>query len=300
MSAAPQRFVSIGECMVELSSAGEGLYRKGFAGDTFNTAWYLRRGLGDGWDVAYHTALGTDTTSDEMLAFFADAGLATDLVRRIPERMPGLYMIHLDGAERSFSYWRDSAAAKLLAADPDHVARAGAAGDAFYCSGITLAILSPADRQRLLDMLGAARAAGKFVAFDPNIRPRLWPEPDEMRAAMEAGAAVASICLPSFPDEVAAFGDTSPEATAERYLACGAREVVVKDGADPALVAAGGSVQKVAARPVADVVDTTGAGDSFNAGYLAARLEGIEPARAAERGHELAGEVVGHYGALIR
>ncbi|MCC4298903.1 sugar kinase [Aurantimonas coralicida] len=301
MSAATRRrIVSIGECMVELSSAGEGLYRKGFAGDTFNTAWYLRRGLGEGWDVAYHTALGTDTTSDEMLAFFTEAGLATDLVRRIPERMPGLYMIHLDGAERSFSYWRDSAAAKLLAADPAQLDAAAASGDAFYFSGITLAILSPDDRQRLLDMLGAARAAGKLVAFDPNIRPRLWPEPDVMRAAMEAGAAVASLCLPSFPDEVAAFGDASPEATARRYLACGTGEVVVKDGSDPTLVATEGGFETVAARKVADVIDTTGAGDSFNAGYLAARLDGAEPRQAAERGHELAGEVVRHYGALIR
>jgi 2-dehydro-3-deoxygluconokinase len=298
--AAQKTIVSIGECMVELASAGEGLYRRGFAGDTLNTAWYLRRELGPGWRVAYLTALGTDETSEEMLGFFGAAGIATELVRRIPDRMPGLYMIHLAGAERSFSYWRDSAAARLLAADPAHLARVFAAGDAFYFSGITLAILAAPDRQRLLDQLAAATAAGKIVAFDPNIRPRLWPDPAEMRGAISQGAAVATICLPSFPDEAAAFGDHSPDATADRYLAGGVGEIVVKDGAAPAVVATASGRERVAAMPVADAVDTTGAGDSFNAGYLAARLAGVPAPEAVRRGHALAGEVVRHYGALIR
>ena len=296
----PKTIVSIGECMVELASAGDGLYRRGFAGDTLNTAWYLHRELGADWRVAYLTALGTDGTSDKMQAFFDEAGIATDLIRRIPERMPGLYMIHLAGAERSFSYWRDNSAARLLAADPDHLARAFATGDAFYFSGITLAILPVPDRQRLIESLGAAKAAGKIVAFDPNIRPRLWADPAEMREAITAGAAVSTICLPSFPDEEAAFGDATTDATADRYLACGIGEVVVKDGAAPALVATESGRERIQPATITDAVDTTGAGDSFNAGYLAARLAGVPAPEAVRRGHALAGEVVRHYGALIR
>lgn len=295
-----RRVVSIGECMIELASAGQRLYRKGFAGDTFNTAWYLRRQLGADWRVAYLTALGTDTTSEEMLGFFADAGIETDRVRRIDGAMPGLYMIHLDGAERSFSYWRDTSAAKQLAADPEHLDAAIGTGDAFYFSGITLAILPNAHRNALLEKLGAAKAAGKTVAFDPNIRPRLWPDPAEMRRAIEAAAGVATICLPSFPDEEAAFGDGSPVGTAERYLGLGAGEVVVKDGPAPAFVAYADSRETIAAEMVTQPLDTTGAGDSFSAAYLAARLEGLSPVDAARKGHVLAAQVVQHYGALIR
>lgn len=299
-AASRRRIVAIGECMIELASAGEDLYRKGFAGDTFNTAWYLRRELGTDWRVAYLTALGTDTTSDEMLAFFADAGIETDRVRRIDGAMPGLYMIHLDGAERSFSYWRDTSAAKQLAADPEHLQAAFADGDAFYFSGITLAILPAADRDALLERLGAAKAAGKTVAFDPNIRPRLWPDPAEMRRAIEAAAGVSTICLPSFPDEQAAFGDVSLAETCDRYLRLGAGEVVVKDGPDPALVACADTREQVAAETVTQPLDTTGAGDSFSAAYLAARLGGLPPVDAARKGHALAAQVVRHYGALMR
>lgn len=295
-----RRIVAIGECMIELAAAGEGLYRKGFAGDTFNTAWYLRRELGADWRVAYLTALGTDTTSDEMLAFFAEADIETDPVRRIDGAMPGLYMIHLDGAERSFSYWRDTSAARQLAADPGHLEAAFADGDAFYFSGITLAILPATDRNALLEKLGAAKAAGKAVAFDPNIRPRLWPDPAEMRRSIEAAAGVSTICLPSFPDEEAAFGDASLAETADRYLGLGADEVVVKDGPDPALVADADTREQIAAETVTQALDTTGAGDSFSAAYFAARLDGLPPVDSARKGHALAAQVVQHYGALLR
>lgn len=296
----PKRLISIGECMVELSGAPGGLLRMGFAGDTFNTAWYLRRELGPDWQIAYLSAVGTDETSAAMLGFMQEGGIDTRLVRQLAGRMPGLYLIHLDGAERRFSYWRDTSAAKSLADDDAHLAAAFAEGDAFYFSGITLAILPAEGRERLLRHLVAAKAEGKPVAFDPNIRPRLWPDASEMRAAIEAGAAAASICLPSYPDEREAFGDATPAASAARYLELGANEVVVKNGGDPAIIATPGHSEVVPAPEVGDAVDTTGAGDSFGAAYVAARLSGASPADAMHRGHRLAGEVVRHYGALIR
>ena len=295
-----RRVLSIGECMIELSLASDGLYRKGFAGDTFNTAWYLRRALPASWTVGYLSAVGDDPESEAMLGFIAAAGIETDKIRRVAGRMPGLYLIRLDGAERSFAYWRETSAAKELAADPDHLARAFAASDALYFSGITLAILPPRDGEALIEGLAAAKAAGKPVAFDPNIRRRLWPDEQEMRAAIEAGAGASTICLPSLSDEAEAFGDLSPEATAERYLRSGAAEVVVKDGAGPALLATGTGKMSVAAERIDDAVDTTGAGDSFSAAYLAARLQGVGAEAAVRSAHGLAGEVVRHRGALVR
>ncbi|KQT54763.1 2-dehydro-3-deoxygluconokinase [Aureimonas sp. Leaf454] len=298
----PRRILSIGECMVELSQGPGGLLRLGFAGDTFNTAWYLRRELDAGFEVAYLSAVGLDKTSDDMLAFMAAGGVDTALVRRLPGRMPGLYLIHLDGAERSFSYWRDTSAAKALADDADHLDAAFSSADAFYVSGITLAILAGPARERLLTRLGAAKRAGKLVAFDPNIRPRLWPDAEEMRSAIEAGASVSTICLPSYPDEKTAFGDASPQASAARYLALGAAEVVVKDGPAPAILGEAGvaGFTELPAAPAVQAVDTTGAGDSFSAAYVAARLRGLSPTDSVRCGHALAGEVVRHHGALIR
>ncbi|HEX9857964.1 MAG TPA: sugar kinase, partial [Paracoccaceae bacterium] len=218
-------FLGIGECMVELSDAGPGLWRQGFAGDVFNTLWYARAMLpADGpehWQVRFFTAVGRDPISDQLIAFAEDAGITCADVPRIAGRVPGLYAIHLNEGERSFSYWRDTSAARLMMQDRSHLETVVAQADLIYFSGITLAILPPEDAAGLIRLLGDARRAGKLVAFDPNIRPRLWDSPDRMRATLLAGAGVADILLPGFDDEAMAFGDADPEATARRYAALG-------------------------------------------------------------------------------
>ncbi|SFJ15228.1 sugar kinase [Jannaschia pohangensis] len=293
------RLVSIGECMVELSATGTpGTYVRGFAGDTFNTAWYLAR-LRPDWAVDYLTDVGDDAISDEMLAMFRDAGIGTGTVRRHGDATLGLYMISLTDGERSFAYWRGQAAARRLADDPARLARALDGADLVYVSGITLGILTPEARGRLLDAVRTARQAGAQVAFDPNLRPRLWPDTDTMCAAVMEAAAVADIVLPSHEDEAAFFGDADPAATLARYRGVGAREVVVKNGADMLLFCDGPSSATHTPDPVGEVVDSTAAGDSFNAAYFAERLAGADMDRAVAVACALSARVIGGRGALV-
>lgn len=294
-----RRIVSIGEAMVELSGGHNGMYRLGFAGDTLNTAYYLRRALGAEWQVDYVTAVGDDIYSQQMTAFIAASGIGTGAITTIPGKRAGLYMIHQADGDRHFTYWRDTSAAKLLADDAGILNAALADAEVIYFSGITLAILAPDARQRLLDTLGAKRKAGATVAFDPNIRPALWPDTETVREALTGAAGVSTIVLPTHADEVPYFGDADAAETAARYLTSGADEVIVKNGADPALVVTRSERMTVAARLVESVVDATGAGDSFNGGYLAARLSGATPQEAALSGHATAGIVIGHHGALV-
>lgn len=293
--------LSIGEAMVELSraeAAGPDLWRMGFAGDTLNTAWYLRARLPADWQVDYLTRLGTDPFSPQMLAFLRQNGIGTRFIAADQGRSVGLYAIQLDAGERSFAYWRGQSAARELASDPALLDRAFAAADAVYLSGITLAIVPPAARADLIARLGTARAAGTLTAFDPNIRPKLWETPDAMRHWLTAAAAGASIVLPSFDDEATWFGDTDPSACAKRWAAAGAAEVVVKDGGGPITLLESGALCTLDVDP-ARPVDSTGAGDSFNGGYLAARLQGRPPADAARYGHALALQVIARPGALV-
>lgn len=292
-------FLSIGECMIELASLGGDTMRKGFAGDTFNTAWYAQLYRPKGWTVDYFTALGDDRASDEMLDFMAGVGIGTSHVKRLPGKAPGLYMIHLDKGERSFSYWRSVSAARHLADDREALATAIAAADIVYFSGITLAILPPEGRKKLVELARSARQAGKTVAFDPNIRPRLWPERDEMLAAISQAAGAASIVLPGFDDEAAHFGDRSIDDTIARYRTLGAGDVVVKDGERGATLAIGEDRLRVPVHPAHAVVDTTSAGDSFNGGYLIRLAAGDRPEAAASFASRLASAVIGHPGALI-
>jgi 2-dehydro-3-deoxygluconokinase len=292
--------VSIGECMVEIGPAGEpGLFRMGFAGDTFNTAWYLRRRLPADWAVDYVSAVGTDAASESMIAFMEAAGIGTSHVARLPDATVGLYLIELKDGERSFSYWRGQSAAKRLAEDSGRLRAALSGATLAYLSGITLAILSPPDRARLVEVLDDYRADGGRVAFDPNLRPRLWSSPAAMTEAVTETARHADIALPSFEDDASAFGDADPEACARRYAGLGVAEVVVKNGAGRMAALADGAWAAHDPVPAPEVVDTTAAGDSFNAGYLACRLTGGAVAPAMAAGSALAARVVGGRGALV-
>lgn len=292
-------FLSIGECMIEMADAGDGLYRRGFAGDTFNTAWYARRLLPSDWTVSYGSCIGEDAASQEMTAFMAGEGIDTGALRHVPDRTVGLYMISLDGGERSFSYWRGQSAARMLADDPDWLASTLSGRDVIYFSGITLAILSPQAREAFCTAVGAARAGGAMVAFDTNLRPRLWESQDAMQAGMLAGATVADIVLPSFDEEEALFGDSDPAETIERYRGCGARVVAVKNGGGDLTLWDDTGTRGIPALPGVVAVDTTAAGDSFGAAFLAGLATGETADGAAQRAMALAAGVVQHRGALV-
>ena len=292
------RVVSVGEAMIEFAPLGDNLYRRGFAGDTLNSAWHMAALLGDKARVGFLSRVGSDPYSDAFVTFLEDSGLDASLIGRDPARTMGLYVIALDGAERSFTYWRDSSAARRLADDEAALDTAFADAGLIHTSGITLAVIGEAGRRNLIAALGRARAKGAVVSFDPNARLKLWPDPEAFRRACRDMLAVTDVALPSFDDEAAVWGDADPRATAARIGGLGVGEIVVKNGPGEVAIAFGGEVFTAPTPAAAQVRDTTGAGDSFNAGYLAARLAGGAPYEAATLGQEVARVVIGHTGAL--
>jgi 2-dehydro-3-deoxygluconokinase len=294
-----KRIVSIGECMIEMSGGEDRSYRLGYAGDTLNTAWYLRALLGEDWSVDYVTALGTDRYSADIRGFLDANNIGTGHIQTIANRRPGLYMIHQEAGDRHFTYWRDTSAARLLADDKPALAEAVRGAELVYFSGITLAILAPRARGRLLGAIVKARDNGARIAFDTNLRPALWSSPRVMMGVLTAAASLCDIVLPTHTDEAPLFGDKSIDDTADRYLELGVEEVVVKDGKEEALIATAQERIRLAPPPATSVVDATGAGDSFNGAYLAARLQGHNLRDAATAAHSTAGIVIGHKGALV-
>lgn len=283
--------------MVEMTPAEGGLFGMGFAGDTFNTAWYVRRLAGRRMEVIYLTAIGSDAISARMAAFMQDAGITTRLDAR-DDSTVGLYLVSLEDGERSFSYWRANSAARHLHEALSKVPSLGE-GDIVYFSGISMAILPPVGRQALVDKISKVRRGGARVAFDPNLRPLLWSDAAEMRRWITVAAQVSDIVLPSFDDERDGFGDRDPQATAERYAAAGANTVAVKNGARDAFLRQGDQTIKISPDPVDFVVDTTAAGDSFNAAFLTSLAAGMNAPDAMRAGCRLSAKVIGQRGALV-
>lgn len=286
--------------MVEMAPLPDaGTYRMGFAGDTLNTAWYLAKLLKDRAQVDYFTAVGTDAVSDQMLAFLDRASIGTASILRRDDRTPGLYTIQLQDGERSFSYWRGQSAARTLAQAVQDIDTALRGADIAYISGITLAILPEADRATLLQALEQFRSAGGEVVFDPNLRPKLWPDTGTMTGAIMRAARLSDIVLPSHEDEATWFGDATPLVTADRYAHEGAEIVVVKNGPDEIVMLDDGKTSRHHPEPVTNAVDTTAAGDSFNAGFLASRIIGAPLDQAVATAARLAAQVVSYPGALV-
>lgn len=290
--------LGIGEAMLEFAAVGGDTYRRGFAGDTLNTCWHMAQVLGPLAPVGYFTRVGRDAFSDGLAGFISASGIDASHISRDDERTLGLYVISLAGAERHFAYWRDTSAARRLADDPAALDAALQGRGLIHVSGITLAVIGEPGRRTLIDALARARRGGAVVSFDPNVRPRLWRSAAETRSAVQAMLEVVDIALPSFDDESQLWGDTDPAATLERLERAGIGEIVVKNGADDVAHSVGGTRGATATHRVEPIRDTTGAGDAFNAGYLAARLMGLEIGAATGFGQRLAGEVLGHFGAL--
>lgn len=302
--------LAVGEVMLELSQvAGDNkdLRALGFAGDTYNTAVYLAR---LGVSTGYMTRLGDDQYSQRILDVMAAEAIDTSQVARVPGRVPGLYMIaNTASGERTFSYWRGQSPAREMFSEESDI-------NAFvervsgckyvYFSGITLGIISDEAKERMFKALAIYRSNGGTVAFDSNYRPQLWRDLAHVQWAMSESLKVSDVAMLTDEDEMRLWGDEHEAPILSRCAAAGVTEVLIKRGPKSVLVALGQPANgaypeqfEVAITPIETVVDTTAAGDSFNAGYLATRVTGGDVTKAVQRGAKCAGIVIQHRGAIV-
>ncbi len=294
--------ICVGEALVELTRGSDGAYTAACAGDTFNTAVYLARA---GLRTGFATALGDDPYSDSIVALALTEGLATNLILRLPGRLPALALVERGrSGERVSRVWGEGAPARELFELPDwmRIAQSVIGARLVYFSGITLSLYSNNGLGRFFAALEVARQQGAKIAFDGNFRPSGWKgNLARTRSVFIEALKRVDIALPAFDDEAVLWGDPSPESTVARLQAFGVSEIVVKNGPNSALVAApgaaSGALEFVPVPEVLVPLDPTAAGDGF--GYLAARLSGSAAAQAAIAAHRLAGNVISHTGALL-
>lgn len=286
--------------MVEFFDTGDNCWRRGFAGDSLNVAWALRALLSDAYSVDYVTRIGVDGVSEDLLKFLSDSGIGTDSVSRDPNRTLGLYTIKTDDrGERTFDYWRSQSAAKCLANDPADLEGRLAGFGWVYLSGISAAVIESEGRKNLLSVVESLRDQGVKFVYDPNFRPRLWNSLDEMREFTRQMTSFSSVVMPTFDDEQAGFSDKDPDKTADRLLSWGAEQVIVKNGTEPALAASRSERQRFTVQHPVKPIDTTGAGDSFNGGFLSAYVQGSTVEQAVRMGQSVSAKVVMQRGALL-
>lgn len=287
-----------GEAMLEYHSHGGSGLRYG--GDTLNTAIHLARA---GHEVAFVTAVGTDPISDALVDAWSSEGIDTSHVLRHPDRHPGIYAIHLDErGERSFLYWRDQSAAKQMF-DLRGIEGAlieAAKAKLIYFSLISLAIIDANGRDKLLALAAQRKAYDKAVAYDSNFRPALWKEQLQARSVSRAAMGCCTIGLPTNSDERDLWATSENEKDiASRWIAAGCELVAVKAAERGcALATRDQQTPQILEAKVTEVIDSSGAGDAFNGGFIDAWLKDKSIETCVEEGQSLARRTLAHQGAI--
>lgn len=300
---APSKIACIGESMIELSFAIGDTHQAaiGFAGDTLNTAIYLNREISNLHEVSFVSRVGIDTFSNQMREFIANEGVCVDDLASDETKIPGLYAISTDAnGERSFSYWRNDSAARLLFQNNGVVDFSGLEKyNVLYLSGITLAILPDFVRKAFFAWLPSFRSRDNTsVVFDSNFRPKLWQDKATAQHCIESMWRLTDIGLPSVDDEMLLFDDKDEDAVIRRFKDYGIKTGVLKRGESGPLNIAG--EQRNFNFPAADhMLDSTAAGDSFNGAFLASLLGGSDVDVAMLAGHNCACRVIAHRGAIV-
>ncbi|OOF69830.1 sugar kinase [Rodentibacter caecimuris] len=293
----------IGEGMIELYGEPFGEMVQGYGGDTLNTAIYLARvtpSLQN--NIYYVSALGTDNISRTMLQHWQREGINTQYVLSDATRQPSLYLIQLDPqGERTFLYWRNQSAARYMVQQPDFtkVLNQLANFDMIYFSGISLAILPKNDRTLLINGLIKLAKQGVELVFDSNYRPTLWESAEEAKSTYQQILPFVTLALVTFDDEKLLWKDQDTKTVLSRLHNTGIAKVVVKQGQAGATFSFQSQIQNIPTTPINRVIDTTAAGDSFNAGFLNGYLQGKKPEICCRQGNRLAATVIQHRGAII-
>jgi 2-dehydro-3-deoxygluconokinase len=297
---------AIGECMLEISNTqtidtNSNTMRAsiGFGGDTLNTLIYASR---LGVECFYYSALGFDPYSDWLLNTWQSEKINTRFVQRIENKLPGIYAIQLDPeGERQFLYWRNESAAReyLKHIDEDVLLGQLAHLDIVYLSGITLGVFDDPQRERLLSIIRRLKLSGKIIAFDGNYRPRNWESAGQAQSWITRLLRYVDWYLPTLDDEKMLFDVGSIQDVIELHQSHSISDLVIKDGSNGCWIVKDNKAVHVPIPQSVDSIDTTAAGDSFNAGYLAARLHGMVASEAAIVGHKTAAQVIQYHGAIV-
>lgn len=293
----------MGECMVEFGGTSQPeLYKKGFAGDVFNTGIYIKRCIDNKACVNFLSAIGSDDISEQLIKVMKQEKLNDEFLYRSNTHKMGLYLINVDECgERSFTYWRENSAARQLVQfieSEDNLEKFSTL-DAIFFSGISIAILSAEDLTIFWQFLAQLKSMGTKVIFDPNYRPALWQDEETARKAFNIAFTLSNIVLPGVEDHMVLYGAKSAEDVADYLEAMGVTEIVIKNGPESILVSENGNRKTVDVIPAQKVVDTTSAGDAFNGGYLSARIIGRSVEQAALFAANVAKCVIQHKGAIV-
>ncbi len=296
------KFLTIGEGMLEIRNEREGGKAFSYAGDTLNAAIYAKRFNTD-MGVYWLSAVGKDQFSKEIVSFVANEEINTEFVFTSENKALGIYSIYTDNqGERFFNYWRDDSAAKQMISllDNCNSLKNPQGFDSVLFTGISLAILTESDKERLLLFIEQLKAQGTLVAFDPNYRARMWQSDSHAKQWFNKAFSLSDILLPGLDEMEHLYGTKTHQDVNSLLKLYAIEELVIKCGKDGVVgYLYHEPVCHIPFKPASKQIDSTAAGDSFAGTYIAARSNNIGIKKSIISADSVARTVVQYEGAII-
>lgn len=289
--------LGIGEALIEFVELDNGLYQQAFAGDVLNTLFYANR---LGLKCEFFSTIGKDSYSKQLRSFFDKEGIIHDNVAASATRNNGLYIVRTNTeGEPSFTFFRERSAAKqtFLLRTQEECSQIFSASRVLLFSSIGLAIFDAPER-----IITAIRACPKkpLVYFDTNVRASLWKDLTDLPAMIESLSDIVDVISISKGDDAQLYEERSSTDCIEYFVSLGYKNIIVRDGENPVYFHFDGLSKSIDVEPVEKMVDATGAGDAFNAGFLYGLLHQFEIADAITFGNRSATQVLKERGGIVR
>ena len=289
---------SIGEAMIEISNIKNSLYNQSFAGDTLNFCNYLDKKK---LNAFFLSAIGKSEINQSLLDFVKSKNISTKYIKKINQFEVGLYLIkNKDNGEKQFFYWRDESAAKHYFNNIDFVNlyKELKNFDYIYFSGITLSIIHISKLNNFIKLLKLLKSKKIKIVFDFNIRPSRWNKKN-LNIFLDSVLKFVDICFLSGEDMNYWKNKNNIKSYEQIVRKYKLKHSIFRKNAKFTYVFLNKTRYVFKNKLLKRVVDTSGAGDGFNAAYLSNFIVNNDPVLALKAGSSLGSKIVMKKGAIV-
>jgi len=289
---------SIGEAMIEISNIKNSLYNQSFAGDTLNFCNYLDKKK---LNAFFLSAIGKSEINQSLLDFVKSKNISTKYIKQINQFEIGLYLIkNKDNGEKQFFYWRDESAAKQYFNNIDflNLYKELKNFDYIYFSGITLSIIHISKLNNFIKLLNLLKSKKIKIVFDFNIRPSRWNKKN-LNIFLDSVLKFVDICFLSGEDMNYWKNKNNIKSYEQIVRKYKLKHSIFRKNAKFTYVFLNKTRYVFKNKLLKTVVDTSGAGDGFNAAYLSNFIVNNDPVLALKAGSSLGSKIVMKKGAIV-
>ena len=289
---------SIGEAMIEISNIKNSLYNQSFAGDTLNFCNYLDKKK---LNAFFLSAIGKSEINQSLLDFVKSKNISTKYIKQINQFEIGLYLIkNKDNGEKQFFYWRDESAAKYYFNNIDflNLYKELKNFDYIYFSGITLSIIHISKLNNFIKLLNLLKSKKIKIVFDFNIRPSRWNKKN-LNIFLDSVLKFVDICFLSGEDMKNWKNKNNIKSHEQIVRKYKIKHSIFRKNAKFTYVFLNKTRYVFKNKLLKTVVDTSGAGDGFNAAYLSNFIVNNDPVLALKAGSSLGSKIVMKKGAIV-